>query len=321
LFSVVKGQADREKHKISLESEAADTNSCEADDGGTIDYHGIGLFCPLDLESEHRDFLVDIVNYGFSKQISLALFSMGAQRPCGSTTAQVSGHIPSHDVEIFYSDRLPTEVLPLTAYLVAVTASKRTLRRDQLENLCIAAMRLATKIESQYLLSEEILADFDLKKLNRMEREICEATEFRLLQCGAIFFMRIIQKLVERHSWQWKFAKFASQLAYCQMELAMLKPALLAGVVMRLCCLLVGDNEWPQECYEVLGEPIEDYDEPHAILCRLILTARVDDVFAEVYVHWHYVVERGLSIRPGWIEEQSKAANHVKMVGDRIFKE
>ncbi|ETN82283.1 hypothetical protein NECAME_02020 [Necator americanus] len=125
----------------------------------------------------------------------------------------------------------------------------------------------------------------------------------------------------ERYSWQWKFAKFASQLACCQVELATLKPTLLAGVIMRLCCLLISDEDWPHECYSVLGEPVSNYDEPHAILCRLILTARIADEFAEAYARYQTIIEHALSLRPGWIEKQSTAANTVKMAGNLVFGE
>ncbi|VDN37275.1 unnamed protein product, partial [Cylicostephanus goldi] len=100
-------------------------------------------------------------------------------------------------IEVFYNDRLATEVLPLAAYLVAVTVSKRKICRNQLEELAVAAVRLASKFESQYGLGPDTTEEFGFVKLNRMERAICRATDFQLHRCGALFFMRIIQKLVE----------------------------------------------------------------------------------------------------------------------------
>ncbi|VDM75490.1 unnamed protein product, partial [Strongylus vulgaris] len=341
------------------------TTDCEESDEAA-EYNRIGLFREIDLESDHRDFLVDIVKYAFSKQACYPIttatdwLSLGGYRAFTITNLFL--------IEIFYNDRLATEVLPLSAYLVAMTVSKRKICRDQLEVLSVAAVRLASKIESQYALNPEMALPGKrmVKVVKGILFQICRATDFQLHRCSALFFMRIIQKLVERHSWQWKFAKIASQLACCQMELAMLRPTLLAGVVMRLCCLLVSDDEWrhswqwkfakiasqlaccqmelamlrptllagvvmrlccllvsddewPKECYAILGEPIEDYDEPHAILCRLILTVRVEDAFAEAYVRFHHTIERALSSRPGWIEEQSAAANKIKMLGNHTF--
>ncbi|KAJ1366647.1 hypothetical protein KIN20_027367, partial [Parelaphostrongylus tenuis] len=190
--------------------------------------------------------------------------------------------------------------------------------RDLLEDLSIAAVRLATKLESQHSLSREILDEFDLRSVNSLERKICRATEFRLLKCSMLFFMRIVHKLVERHSWQWKFAKFASQLACCQIELITLKPALLAGVVMRLTCLLADKDSWPHECYAVLGEPSADYDFPQSVLCRLILTARISDEYMNTYARYLNVVEHAISLRPGWIESQAAAASEVPMLGRKI---
>ncbi|KAL6741434.1 hypothetical protein Aduo_014691 [Ancylostoma duodenale] len=289
----------------------------EKDDEDTVDYLRIGVFRSIDLESDHRDFLVDIVKYAFTKQAHYPPTTKADWRPLGGHRTFTLTNL--FLIEVFYSERLATEVLPLAAYLVAVTVSNCSLRRDQLEELSVAAVRLASKVESQYILSGDILDEFDSRKLDKMERAICRSTDFELLRCSALFFMRILQKLAERHPWQWKFAKFCSQLANCQIELAMLKPCLLAGVVMRLCCLLVSDDEWPEECYSVVGEPISDYDEPHAILCRLILTARVEDAFAETYVRYHHTVEHALSLRPGWMEEQSAPANGVRMMGDLVF--
>uniref|UniRef100_A0A158P5S7 Fungal_trans domain-containing protein n=1 Tax=Angiostrongylus cantonensis TaxID=6313 RepID=A0A158P5S7_ANGCA len=208
-----------------------------------LDYHKMGIFWNIDLESAHADFLVDIIRYTLSIQACYPSTTkadwdaLGGYRTFGLTNIFI--------IEIFYSQRLPTEVLPLAAYLVAVTVS--------------------------------------------------------------------------RHSWQWKFAKFASQLACCQIELATLKPALLAGVVMRLTCLLVDNNSWPLDCYAVLGEPSTDYDFPQSILCRLILTARVSDEFTDTYVRYGSVVEHAISLRPGWIESQAVAANEVAMLGNRVF--
>ncbi|EYC21801.1 hypothetical protein Y032_0018g3538 [Ancylostoma ceylanicum] len=308
----IKVAADQKEYSI-----PSDSLLEEKDDEDSVDYLRIGVFRAIDLESDHRDFLVDIVKYAFTKQAHYPPTTKADWRPLGGHRTFTLTNL--FLIEVFYSERLATEVLPLAAYLVAVTVSKCSLRRDQLEDLGIAAVRLASKIESQYILSGDILDEFDSRKLDKMERAICRSTDFELLRCSALFFMRILQKLAERHPWQWKFAKFCSQLANCQMELAMVKPCLLAGVVMRLCCLLVSDNEWPEECYSVVGEPVSDYDEPHAILCRLILTARVEDDFAEAYVRYHHVVEHALSLRPGWMEEQSALANGVKMVGDRTF--
>ncbi|VDM77714.1 unnamed protein product [Strongylus vulgaris] len=209
------------------------TTDCE-DSDEAAEYDRIGLFREIDLESDHRDFLVDIAYYPITTATDW--LSLGGYRAFTITNLFL--------IEIFYNDRLATEVLPLSAYLVAVTVSKRKICRDQLEVLSVAAVRLASKIESQYALNPEMCEEFDFSKLNKMERDICRATDFQFHRCSALFFMRIIQKLVERHSWQWKFAKIASQLAGCQMELAMLRPTLLAGVVMRLCCLLVSDDEW-----------------------------------------------------------------------------
>ncbi|KAK6753531.1 hypothetical protein RB195_012867 [Necator americanus] len=291
----------------------------EKDSDDVIDYQRIGLFREIDLESDHADFLIDIVKYAFSMQANYPSTTESDWRSLGGYRTFTLTNL--FLIEVFYSERFATEVLPLAAYFVSVTVSKRKIRRDQLEDLSVAAIRLASKVESQYSMSTDALIDFDMRKLNRMEREICRATDFHFLRCSALFFMRIIQKLVERYSWQWKFAKFASQLACCQVELATLKPTLLAGVIMRLCCLLISDEDWPHECYSVLGEPISNYDEPHAILCRLILTARIADEFAEAYARYQTIIEHALSLRPGWIEKQSTAANTVKMAGNLVFGE
>ncbi|KAK5977197.1 hypothetical protein GCK32_007863 [Trichostrongylus colubriformis] len=187
-----------------------------------VDYHGAGIFWRMDLDSAHSDFLVDIINYAFSRQIAML-------QEC---------HV----------------------------------NRYQLEDLSVAAVRLATKVESQHTLCEEITSEFDAKEVDALEIQICRATDFRFLLCSAIFFMRLVQKLVQQHSWQWKFAKFASHLALCQMELAMLKPPLLAGVVMRLTCLIAGDDSWS-------------------------------------YARYRDTVDHALSLRYDWIEKQAAAAN------------
>ncbi|KJH43076.1 cyclin protein [Dictyocaulus viviparus] len=282
-----------------------------------IDYHNMGIFWNVDLESSHADFLVDIVRYAFSAQAFYPSTTKTDWNALGGYRIFTLTNL--FIIEIFYNQLLPTEVLPLAAYLVAVTISKYEISRNQLEDLSIAAVRLAAKVESQYTLGKEIVAEFDIRKLNAWERKICRATDFRLLRCSSLFFMRIVQKLVERHSWQWKFAKFASQLACCQIELASLKPSLLAGVVMRLTCFLADEDSWPPECYKILGEDPLDYDFPQSILCRLILTARVNNDFADVYSRYHSVVDHAISIRPGWIEGESAAANEVEMLGNKVF--
>ncbi|CAJ0590395.1 unnamed protein product [Cylicocyclus nassatus] len=290
-------------------SEVFDNQERKQGEAKDLEITDNSIYEEIDLQSDHRDFLVHIACYPSTTETDW--LPLGGHRAFTLTNLFL--------IEVFYNDRLATEVLPLAAYLVAVTVSKRKICRNQLEELAVAAVRLASKFESQYCLGPDTTEEFGFVKLNRMERAICRATDFQLHRCSALFFMRIIQKLVEQHTWQWKFAKIANQLAYCQMELATLRPTLLAGVVMRLCCLLVSDDEWPEECYTVLGEPIDDYDEPHAILCRLLLTVRVEDAFAEAYVRFHHTIERALSFRPGWIEEQSAPANRIRMVGNRIF--
>lgn len=305
---------------------ASDLNECSLPSEGIVeetksvlDFHKIGLFWTIDLQSAHADFLTDIIQYAFSIQAFYPSTTkadwdaLGGCRTFGLTNIFI--------IEIFYSQRLPTEVQPLAAYLVAVTVSKYKICRYQLEDLSIAAVRLAMKVESQHALSKEILEEFNIISLNSLERKICRATDFHLLKCSMLFFMRIIQKLVERHSWQWKFAKFASQLACCQIELITLKPALLAGVVMRLTCLLADKNGWPQECYAVLGEPSIDYDFPQSILCRLILTARISEEFKNTYARYYNVVEHAISLRPGWIESQAATASEVAMLGSIVFEE
>lgn len=226
-----------------------------------------------------------------------------------------------HRTDIFWSVDLQSAHADFLVDIItyAFSIQKCNISRDQLEDLSIAAVRLAAKAESQHALSKEIIEEFDIRKLNSLERKICRAADFRLLRCSMLFFMRIVQKLVERHSWQWKFAKFASQLACCQIELITLKPTLLAGVVMRLTSLLADKDSWPSECYAVLGESSRDYDYPQSILCRLILTSRVIDEFAETYTRYGSVVEHAISLRPGWIEGQAAAANEVVMMGNCLF--
>ncbi|PIO60825.1 homeobox domain protein, partial [Teladorsagia circumcincta] len=63
------------------------------------------------------------------------------------------------------------------------------------------------------------------------------------------------------------------------------------------------------ECYDVIGEDEAEYDFPQAILCRLILSARLSEEFEESYTRYLKTVDHALSIRPGWIEEQAAAAN------------
>ncbi|KAK6027295.1 hypothetical protein OSTOST_06675 [Ostertagia ostertagi] len=266
-----------------------------------VKYHRAGIFWRVDLESAHSDFLAC-----YPSTTKSDWHALGGYRTFALTNLFIA--------DVFYSQRLPTEVLPLAAYLVAVTVSKRHVKRDQLESLSVAAVRLATKVESQHSLCEEVMSEFDAEAVDAHEIQICRATDFRFLVCTTMFFMRLVHKLVQQHSWQWSFAKFASQLALCQMELATLRPPLLAGVVMRLTCLLAGDDNWTSECYDVIGEDEAEYDFPQAILCRLILFQH-----ASSYTRYLKTVDHAVSIRPGWIEEQAAAANCVKMLGNHVF--
>ncbi|VDP44676.1 unnamed protein product [Heligmosomoides polygyrus] len=222
-------------------------------------------------------------------------------------------------IDVFYSQPLPTEVLPLAAYLTAVAVAKCNITKDDLEILSVAAVRLAAKLESQHSLCSDVTDEFDSRRLDRLERQICRATEFRLMLCSALFFMRLLQKLTQKHTWQWKFAKFACQLAYCQIELATLKPSLLAGVVMRLSCLLANDDSWTADCYSVIREDRSEYDLPQAILCRLILTTRRSLEFEESYLRHRHTIDHVVSLRPKWIEEQAELANHIEMLGNHYF--
>ncbi|KAJ1368643.1 hypothetical protein KIN20_029858, partial [Parelaphostrongylus tenuis] len=86
-----------------------------------LDFHKIGLFWTVDLQSAHADFLVDIIRYAFSIQACYPSTTkedweaLGGCRTFGLTNIFI--------IEVFYSQRLPTEVQPLAAYLVAETVS------------------------------------------------------------------------------------------------------------------------------------------------------------------------------------------------------
>ncbi|WKY07334.1 hypothetical protein Q1695_007070 [Nippostrongylus brasiliensis] len=298
------------------EREALQASTCELNHAD-LDYDRIGIFWEMDLQSAHSDFLVDIVRFAFSRQA------------CYPPTTEEDWHkLGGHKVftltnlyiaDVFHCQRLPTEVFPLACYLVAVAVSKMSVMQFELEDLSVAALRLAVKVESQHSLDCDVTSELNPRALDFYEREILQATDFRLLVCTPLFFMRLLQKIVQKQSWQWTFAKFASQLAACQIELATLKPAFLAGVVMRLTCLLANDDTWTSDCYKMIGEDSSAYHLPHAILCRLILSSRLTDQFAESYHRYRHTVDYAISLRPGWMEEQARAANSVKMLGNHVF--
>uniref|UniRef100_A0A7I4YRI4 Cyclin N-terminal domain-containing protein n=1 Tax=Haemonchus contortus TaxID=6289 RepID=A0A7I4YRI4_HAECO len=290
--------------------------SVEKEETG-VDYHRAEIFWRVDLDSAHSEYLVDIIKYAFSRQAHYPKTTKSDWHALGGYRAFALTNLFIADV--FYSQRLPTEVLPLAAYLVAVTVSKCHISREQLECLSIAAVRLAAKVESQHNLCEEVANEFDAKAVDALEIQICRATDFRLLVCTPLFFMRLVHKRVQQHPWQWRFAKFALQLALCQMELAVLRPALLAGVVMRLTSLIADGDSWTSDCYDVIGEDRVEYDFPQAVLCRLILSARLGDEFEESYMSYKRTVDHALSLRPEWFQKQAAAANGVKMLGDHVF--
>uniref|UniRef100_A0A1I7WPM2 Cyclin N-terminal domain-containing protein n=1 Tax=Heterorhabditis bacteriophora TaxID=37862 RepID=A0A1I7WPM2_HETBA len=330
IFSSFTLRSNRKKYQNGLEKQLAPNRQL-------VDYVSYGIFGNTDLISPHSDYLNDIVTYGFARQATFPSTSVADWALLGGfkTFALTNLFI----AEIYYVRSLPTEVLYLATYYTGATVSESLVSKRDLECLAVAAVRLAAKIESQMGLSRSVVKAFDLRVVDIMERRICEALQFNLCKSTPIYFMRLIQSVIHTYPWQWMFAKFASQLATTQLELMVLRPSLLASVVMRLSVMLLSDSVWTEDCYLVFNEPKRNYDLPHAILCKLILMARINKEYNTVgykiriltnqvryyesgldmilYIPYKGVVEHAMSRRPGWMEQQARPAQSTEMLGKK----
>ena len=134
--------------------------------------------------------------------------------------------------------------------------------KSNLEDLGVAAVHLAAKLERQIGFRLEFLESYNVRNVFKMERmvdalsffviialiQICHAMNFSLWPTTIPIFMRLLHSQACDDSWQWEVAKCLTDFMTCDLELSLLSPALAAGVAIRLVNMISRTDLWVSCC-------------------------------------------------------------------------